>query len=144
MPSSTRSPFSESQYPAIAATPPIKMAVKTMSPLAARVARAQITTPKNICCKTRTSSSVMSSNRPFSGSVGGRFSTQMLSRRINPSAHSQRNEPSSLIQASLSPGQAIAFSEHSSMSRHLAPMSLNPREHFLQRAGPLPIQPTHA
>lgn len=45
----------------------MKMAVKTMSPLAASVARAQITTPKNICCSTRTSSSVMSSNSPFSG-----------------------------------------------------------------------------
>lgn len=43
------------------------MAVKTMSPLAASVANAQMTTPKNICCSTRTSSSVMSSNSPFSG-----------------------------------------------------------------------------
>lgn len=49
------------------------MAVKTMSPLAARVASAQITTPKNICCRTRISSSVISSNRPCSGpAVKGR------------------------------------------------------------------------
>lgn len=45
----------------------MKMAVKTMSPLAASVAKAQMTTPKNICCNTRTSSSVMSSKSPFSG-----------------------------------------------------------------------------
>lgn len=107
-------------------------------------------------------------------SLGGRFSTQMLSRRMKPSAHSQRNDPSSLMQASLSPGHVMALSEHSSMSekaretlvkhhltgikcsranvrfievvspRHFAPVSLNPRAHFLQRAGPLPIQPTHA
>lgn len=47
---------------------------------------------------------------------GGLFSTQMLSLLMNPSAQSQWKEPSSLIQASLSPGHAIARSLHSSIS----------------------------
>lgn len=124
----------------------MKIAVKTMSPLAARVARAQITTPKNICCSTRTSSSVISSKSPFSGPAeevkgketkrseklyaacvclhipygfflpGGLFSTQMLSLLIKPLAQSQWKEPSSFIQASLSPGHAMARSLHSSIS----------------------------
>ncbi|TNN48264.1 hypothetical protein EYF80_041534 [Liparis tanakae] len=64
-PSSITSPFSVSQYPAMAATPPMKMAVKTMSPLAASVAMAQITTPKNICCRTRTSSSFVATRAFF-------------------------------------------------------------------------------
>lgn len=47
---------------------------------------------------------------------GGLFSTQILSLLMNPSAQSQWKEPSSLMQASLSPGHAIARSLHSSTS----------------------------
>ncbi len=66
MESITRSLLSESQYPAMAATAPIKMEVNTKSPLAANVPNAHSTTPKNICCRTSISSSWMSSKRPFS------------------------------------------------------------------------------
>lgn len=44
------------------------------------------------------------------------FSTQMLSLLMNPSAQSQWKDPSSLMQASFSPGHAIARSLHSSTS----------------------------
>lgn len=63
-PSSTRSLRSDSQYPVMAATAPMKMAVNTRSPLAASVARAQMMTPKNICCRTTSSSSVISAKKP--------------------------------------------------------------------------------
>lgn len=61
-----RSLLSDSQYPAMAATAPIKMEVNTRSPLAASVASAHSTTPKNICCRTSISSSWMLSKKTVS------------------------------------------------------------------------------